>query len=77
MGVTHLWRSLEKGGAVSRLDGAQPDQHEQLAAEVEGKVVAVDLSAWIMQAQTQPALLENYASPHARALKVVFDRVRS
>lgn len=75
MGVTNLWRSLEHGGAVWRLDGSTPAQHEALTAELEGKVLAVDLSVWIMQAQTQPALLENYHSPHARALKIVFDRV--
>lgn len=43
--------------------------------QVENKVVAVDLSAWLMQAQSQPALLEHYDSPYARAAKVVFDRV--
>lgn len=46
-----------------------------LPIQVENKVVAVDLSAWLMQAQMQPALLENYDSPYARAVKVVFDRV--
>lgn len=45
--------------------------------QVENKVVAVDLSAWLMQAQSQPALLEHYDSPYARAAKVVFDRVSS
>lgn len=40
------------------------------------QVVAVDLSAWIMQAQSQPAMLEHYDSPYARAVKIVFDRVR-
>lgn len=38
--------------------------------------MAVDLSAWIMQAQSQPAMLEHYDSPYARAVKIVFDRVR-
>jgi hypothetical protein len=47
----------------------------QLPLQVENKVVAVDLSAWLMQAQSQPALLEHYDSPYARAAKVVFDRV--
>jgi hypothetical protein len=46
-----------------------------MSLQVENKVVAVDLSAWLMQAQSQPALLEHYDSPYARAAKVVFDRV--
>ncbi len=74
MGVTNLWKALEKGGAVDSLDGATG--HQQIVEAVENKVVAVDLSAWLMQAQSQPALLEHYDSPYARAVKVVFDRVR-
>jgi hypothetical protein len=48
-----------------------------MSLQVENKVVAVDLSAWLMQAQSQPALLEHYDSPYARVAKVVFDRVSS
>lgn len=73
MGVQNLWKVLEKGDAVEKLKG--DTQFRQIAAAVENKVVAVDLSAWLMQAQTQPALLANYDSPYARAAKVVFDRV--
>lgn len=40
------------------------------------QAVAVDLSTWLMQAQTQPALMANFDSPYACAVKVVFDRVR-
>jgi len=56
---------------VSRLEG----DHAAVVAEVENKVVAVDLSVWLVQAQTQPALVENFSSPQAAVLKVVFDRV--
>lgn len=73
--MSHLWVSLSKGCAVQSLNGSVPEEQARILAEVENKVVAVDLSAWIMQAQTQPALLEHYNSPFARALKVVFDRV--
>lgn len=73
MGVQNLWRILDKGGAVVKIKG---DTHfKQITAAVEHKVVAVDLSAWLMQAQTQPALLANYDSDYARAAKVIFDRV--
>ena len=46
MGVKHLWRTLEKGGAVELLDGAAPQQHDTILEELEGAAVAVDLSAW-------------------------------
>jgi hypothetical protein len=46
MGVKHLWQTLSKGGAVEVLDGADPRQHAQIMEELEGSVVAVDLSAW-------------------------------
>lgn len=75
MGVQNLWKALEKGGAVEKLEGSQAGQHERIVDAVEGKVVAVDLSAWLMQAQSAPALLEHFDSPYARAVKVVFDRV--
>lgn len=73
MGVQNLWKVLEKGDAVVKLKGS--DQFQQITEAVENKVIAVDLSAWLMQAQTQPALLANFDSPYARAAKVVFDRV--
>lgn len=77
MGVKHLWRVLERGGAVEVLDGGDAAQHEQILDELEGTVVAVDLSAWLMQAISQPALTQVYFSDHACVLKVVFDRVRA
>lgn len=76
MGVLNLWKALERGGAVEELVGSQAGQHAQIVEALENKVVAVDLSAWLMQAQSQPALLEHLDSPYARAVKVVFDRVR-
>ncbi|KAI8470266.1 MAG: hypothetical protein J3K34DRAFT_510633 [Monoraphidium minutum] len=74
MGVKHLWRTLERGGAVEVLDGGDAAQHDVILEELEGSVVAVDLSAWLVQAQTQPALAQAYDSDFACALKVVFDR---
>lgn len=77
MGVQNLWKALAKGDAVQQLDGSRPGEHAAIVQAVEHKVVAVDLSAWLMQAQTQPALQQHYDSPFACALKVVFDRVRA
>lgn len=76
MGVKQLWRALERGGAVEALEGADPQQHAEILRELEGSVVAVDLSMWLMQAQTQPQLAQALASDYACCLKVVFDRVR-
>lgn len=64
-------QALEKADAVTNIEGSQAD----VAAEVEGKVIAVDLSVWLVQATTQTALYEAYGSPHAACLKIVFDRV--
>jgi len=75
MGVQNLWKTLSKGGAVEVLEGQQSGHHARIVEAVANKVVAVDLSAWLMQAQTQPALREHYDSDYARAVKVVFDRV--
>ncbi len=77
MGVGTLWKQLAKAGAVHSLDGAVPEQHERICAALENRVVAIDLSAWLVQAQTQPALLEHYENAYARATKVVFERVRA
>jgi hypothetical protein len=75
MGVSNLWKALDKGGVVSVLNGGHPTDHAEIIQELENKVIAVDLSAWLMQAQGQMALVEHFASPQARCLKVVFDRV--
>lgn len=64
-------QALEKGNAVVKVE----NDHAAVAKEIENKAVAVDLAVWLVQAQTQPALYENYASPQAACLKVVFDRV--
>jgi len=74
MGVANLWQSLGHCGAVEAFSGATPDGHARLMAEVQGTAVAVDLSPWIVQAATQPALQEHYATPTARALHVVLWR---
>jgi hypothetical protein len=74
MGVAHLWQSLGHSGAVEAFSGATPQGHARLLGEVQGSAVAVDLSTWIMQAATQPALQEHYATPTARALSVVLSR---
>jgi transcription elongation factor Elf1 len=74
MGVANLWQSLGQSGAVEAFSGATPDGHAELLGEVQGTAVAVDLSTWIMQALSQPALQEHYATPAARALSVVLWR---
>jgi hypothetical protein len=74
MGVKHLWKALERGGTVETFDGADPAQHAAIMDELEGAAVAVDLSAWLVQATTQPALMEAYHSEYACVLKVVFER---
>lgn len=76
MGVSGLWQVLEEQGAVTTLGINQPGGHAAVARLVDGQAVAVDLSQWLYQATSQPALAGLYEVPEARCLKVVFDRVR-
>ncbi len=46
-----------------------------VAAKLEGKVVAVDVSLWTCQALMQGALVEVFPDEEARVVKVAFDRV--
>ena len=75
MGVSELW-TLLRGEGVTQLWSASEGTHTQLAREVEGKTVAIDLSAWIIQATCQPNLAEAFSDPNSQALTVAFNRVR-
>lgn len=66
MGVICLWQALAP--ALSSLEATA------CLDAVDGRVIAVDLSIWIMDALQQPAL-ERF-SQEGRCLKVVFERVR-
>ena len=74
MGVSELW-SLLKGVGVTQLWSAAEGTHDLLVKEVEGKTVAIDLSAWIVQATCQPNLAEVFSDPDSQALIVTFNRV--
>lgn len=38
MGVQNLWKALQKGGAVQKLEGNQQGHHAQIVEAVENKV---------------------------------------
>jgi flap endonuclease GEN len=73
MGVKQLWPLLEEANVVERWSGSDPASLRSLAAELEGSVVAVDLSMWLMEATTQGALAPHF-SPVESAAKVAFER---
>lgn len=75
MGVTALWQTLKKVGAVKQLSGR--DEHAEIVAECDGKVVAVDSSTWLFQAMTQQALTDVFFTNEAVVCKVFFERVRN
>jgi hypothetical protein len=52
MGVSGLWDILKAQGAVKCKVGSQPGEYGAICKELEGKVVAVDLSPWLMQASS-------------------------
>lgn len=75
MGVKSLWQSLIAADLVEQWDGQIPAALPPLTAELDGKVLAVDLSMWIMQAGEQAALAP-YCNQEEAAAKVAFERVR-
>lgn len=64
MGVAGLWAFLREEGHVHPLEGVE------LAKHVEGKVLAIDASLWLMQSQ-----LEDSHTHDRKHIKVVFERV--
>ena len=74
MGVKDLWNLLRSADLVTHYEGSS--DHQKVVGEVQGKVIAVDISQWLFHANTQPELLSNFSTPEARCLKVAFERVR-
>lgn len=52
MGVTGVWQALEASGAVTQLRG-EAGQVADIAAALEGKVLAVDLSTWLFEVRSK------------------------
>ena len=73
MGVRELWTLLRSANLVSESHGSS--DHPEILEQVQGRVVAVDLSQWIFHANSQPELLATFTTPEARCLKVAFERV--
>lgn len=73
MGVKQLWPLLEEADVVVRWNGADPASLAALASELEGTVLAVDLSMWLMQATEQGALAPHFSAVESAA-KVAFER---
>lgn len=74
MGVSELWSLLKAVGNVQHFLGSE-GAHSTIVQEVEAKSVAVDLSAWIVQAICQPELAQAFGHPDHQALSVSFNRV--
>jgi hypothetical protein len=47
----------------------------EVASQLEGRVVAVDISLWVCQATQHTVLMEVFDNEDASAVKVCFDRV--
>ena len=74
MGVSELWPLLKAVGVTHVWSGAE-GTHAHVMEEVENKAIALDLSAWIVQATCQPNLAEVFSDPACQALIVSFNRV--
>ena len=71
MGVKQLWQLLKNADLVESWDASNVPA---LAQELDGKVLAVDLSMWLMQAGEQTALQAHMDTTEAAA-KVAIERV--
>lgn len=76
MGIADLWRLLEAEDVVEKYTGANAADHAAIVRAVDGQVIAVDLSMWLMQADQQRAIVEHF-SREERCMKVAFERVRA
>ena len=76
MGVSELWSLLKSEGITTSWPG-RDGLHAQIVREVENTAIAIDLSTWILQATSQPNLVEVFQDPECRALIVTFNRVCS
>ncbi len=74
MGVSELWPLLKVVGITQVWSGLE-GTHAQVVKEVDNKSIAIDLSAWIVQATCQPNLAEAFSDPASQALIVSFNRV--
>ncbi|KAL0048711.1 hypothetical protein WJX82_009391 [Trebouxia sp. C0006] len=74
MGVSELWPLLKAVGITQVWSGLE-GTHAQVVEEVDNKSIAIDLSAWIVQATCQPNLAEAFSDPTSQALIVSFNRV--
>lgn len=73
MGVKSLWQLINGANLIQQWSGQNPTDVPAIAAEMEGKVLAIDLSMWIMQAGEQLALIPHCNQVEAAA-KVAFER---
>jgi hypothetical protein len=74
MGVKSLWQLINGANLVEQWNGQNPTHVPAIAAELDGSVLAVDLSMWIMQATGQQEL-NVYCNADEAAAKVAFERV--
>ena len=74
MGVSELWTLLKLEGVTTACSG-RDGNHSAVVQEVEDTAIAIDLSTWILQATSQPNLVEVFQDPECRALIVTFNRV--
>lgn len=75
MGNPQIWKILDANGLVKKIQPQEPNGQQRISREVEGKLVAVDLSLWLMQAISSAELTRHIHSQNARCAKVVFERV--
>jgi hypothetical protein len=73
MGVKSLWQLINGANLIEQWNGQNPADVPAIAAELDGSVLAVDLSMWIMQAGEQIALAP-YCNQEEAAAKVAFER---
>ena len=74
MGVSELWSLLKSIGNVQSISASE-GSHAEIVQNVEARAVAIDLSAWVVQAMCQPDLAQAFGHADDQALTVSFNRV--
>ncbi len=74
MGVSGLWQVLQEADGVCVSRSAAAGQLGALCDELEGAVLAVDLSLLVCQAVTQPGLKDAGFDARGAVAKVTFER---
>ena len=75
MGCSDLWKRLAAEGCIESLNGGTRGDYEKILKEIQGKILAVDSSVWLMEVKSQAQLRQSLRTEMAAFLKIILERV--